>query len=68
MSVRLYGGAHIAEVLGVSPSALANWRRRYEDTPAPTHEVIDGMPLWNDRGLVEWVGWHTAHLRASRAS
>jgi hypothetical protein len=53
----LYGGAHVADHLGVSAQVVANWRRRYDDTPAPNYEVVDGMPLWDSEGLAEWTLW-----------
>lgn len=62
MSVVLYGGSHVADELGVTKQTVANWRRRYDDTPAPTHEVADFMPLWDESGLQSWRTWYHGHL------
>lgn len=64
MTTTLYGGKHVADHLGVSPQTVANWRRRYTNTPTPTHEVIDGMPLWDSRGLQQWKRWAKTKGRA----
>ena len=57
MTDLLYGGKHVADALGVTNQALCNWRSRYDDTPPPTHQVIDGMPLWDESGLEAWRAW-----------
>ncbi len=63
-AVVLYGSSHIADLLGVTKAAVCNWRSRYDDTPPPTHEVVDKMPLWDATGLAAWVAWR--EIRMSR--
>ena len=34
--------SQIAELAGVGPSAVSNWRKRFDDFPAPVGTVPDG--------------------------
>jgi archaellum biogenesis ATPase FlaH len=53
-SNRLLGLYEISELAGVNPSAVANWRRRFKDFPAPIAELKSG-PVFQE-GLVRlWL-------------
>ncbi len=53
-SDELYGIYEIAEMAGVTRAAVANWRKRFRDFPAPVKELRSG-PVF-DRGQVrQWL-------------
>lgn len=52
---RVYNAPDIASTLGVAPTTMANWMRKYPDrVPAPTHQ-IGGKAHWDD--LQPWHDW-----------
>lgn len=54
MSQDLIGLHEIAEMGGVRPSAVANWRRRYADFPAPSAELSSG-PVFEREHIQRWL-------------
>ncbi len=55
----LVGAAEIAARLGLAvPQTVHDWRRRYEDFPAPVAELKMGL-VWS---------WRDVHLWAERTS
>ncbi len=54
MSQDLIGLHEIAEMGGVRPSAVANWRRRYADFPAPSADLSSG-PVFAREHIQRWL-------------
>jgi hypothetical protein len=50
----LIGIYEIAEIANVSPSAVANWRKRFPDFPAPIVELKSG-PVFGDNQVKLWL-------------
>ena len=50
----LIGLREIAELGGVRPSAVANWRRRHADFPAPSAELSSG-PVFDRENIQRWL-------------
>jgi Z1 domain len=50
----LIGIYEIAELANVSPSAVANWRRRFSDFPAPLAELKSG-PVFGESQIKLWL-------------
>ncbi len=50
----LIGIYEIAEMANVSPSAVANWRRRFPDFPAPLAELKSG-PVFGESQIKLWL-------------
>src|SRR3989338_7822869 len=50
----LIGLFEIAEMANVSPSAVANWRKRYPDFPVPLAELKSG-PVFADNQVKLWL-------------
>lgn len=50
----LIGIYEIAELANVSPSAVANWRRRFPDFPPPLAELKSG-PVFGDAQIKLWL-------------
>ncbi|MFE2565898.1 N-6 DNA methylase [Streptomyces mirabilis] len=48
-------GAEIARLAGVTRAAVSNWRRRYEDFPAPTSRGVNS-PLFDLAEVQAWLG------------
>jgi hypothetical protein len=46
----------IAEIAGVRPSAVCNWKNRYPDFPAPVAE-IHGIELYHLPAMLDWLRW-----------
>lgn len=45
----------IADALGVKPSAVSNWRSRYQDFPEPITSVArEHTPLWLKGDIAAW--------------
>src|SRR5688572_22492773 len=53
--------SQIAELADVSPSAVSNWRRRFDDFPQPIQSTADGKDVF---GLAEVQRWLRDHGRA----
>lgn len=47
-------GIEIAELAGVTPSAVSNWRKRHADFPLPLVELRTG-PLWARADIEAWI-------------
>lgn len=45
----------IAELAQVSRPAVSNWRKRYEDFPAPVDESTPRKPLFEAEAVVSWL-------------
>jgi hypothetical protein len=50
----LLGIYEIAEIAGVNPSAVANWRRRFPDFPSPVAELKSG-PVFHATQINLWL-------------
>jgi ATP:corrinoid adenosyltransferase len=50
----LIGIYEIAEIANVSPSAVANWRKRFSDFPAPLAELKSG-PVFGESTVKIWL-------------
>ena len=50
----LLGLAEVAELAGVSPQAVANWKTRYRNFPNPI-TVLKGGPVWRREDIVAWL-------------
>lgn len=53
-NTRLLGLYEIAEIANVNPSAVANWRRRFSDFPAPIVELKSG-PVFHEAQVRHWL-------------
>lgn len=54
MTETLIGVYEIAELANVSPSAVANWRKRFADFPAPLVELKSG-PVFSENQIKLWL-------------
>src|SRR5712691_9815032 len=50
----LIGLYEIAEMANVSPSAVANWRKRFTDFPTPLAELKSG-PVFGESEIKRWL-------------
>ncbi|ELS00941.1 ATPase involved in chromosome partitioning [Xenococcus sp. PCC 7305] len=50
----LIGLCEIANIAGVSPSAVGNWRKRYSDFPIPVKQLKSG-PVFEQRQISYWL-------------
>lgn len=53
-SAKLLGIYEISQLAGVNPSAVANWRRRFKDFPAPVAELKSG-PVFYEIQIRAWL-------------
>jgi len=54
MTESLIGVYEVAELANVSPSAVANWRKRFPDFPAPLAELKSG-PVYSESKIRRWL-------------
>jgi chromosome partitioning protein len=54
MTESLFGVFEIAELANVSPSAVANWRKRFPDFPPPLAELKSG-PVFSESEVKLWL-------------
>lgn len=59
MAETLIGVFEIAELANVSPSAVANWRKRFPDFPAPLAELKSG-PVFAESQVKLWLARRAA--------
>ena len=59
MTESLIGVFEIAELANVSPSAVANWRKRFSDFPAPLAELKSG-PVYAESKVKLWLAKRAA--------
>lgn len=59
MPESLIGLFEIAELSNVSPSAVANWRKRFSDFPAPLAELKSG-PVFSESQVKLWLAMRQA--------
>ena len=52
--IKLLGLYEIAEMAGVNPSAVSNWRRRFSDFPTPVVELKSG-PVFQENQVRLWL-------------
>lgn len=52
--IKLLGLYEIAEIAGVNPSAVANWRRRFADFPSPVVDLKSG-PVFQESQVRLWL-------------
>jgi hypothetical protein len=50
--------SQIAELAQVGPSAVSNWRRRFDDFPPPVHAVPGGRDLFELPDVERWLKKH----------
>jgi predicted DNA-binding transcriptional regulator AlpA len=63
----LLAASDIAELCGMSPSAISNYRARANvrlPLPAPAH-IVRGRPLWRAEDIRAWLRLRLEHARAS---
>lgn len=54
MSETLIGVYEISELANVSPSAVANWRKRFQDFPSPLADLKSG-PVFSENQVKLWL-------------
>ncbi|HEY6344999.1 MAG TPA: Z1 domain-containing protein [Bryobacteraceae bacterium] len=59
MGEALIGVFEIAEIANVSPSAVANWRKRFPDFPGPLAELKSG-PVFSESDVKLWLARRAA--------
>lgn len=47
----------IARLVGVTRSAVSNWRKRYDDFPKPIH-TYSGVPVFDRAEVLHWLAVH----------
>ena len=50
--------SQIAELAGVGPSAVSNWRKRFDDFPQPVETAAGGSDLFPLTQVEDWLGRH----------
>ncbi len=60
MTESLIGVFEVAELANVSPSAVANWRKRFPDFPAPLVELKSG-PVFSENQVKLWLARRQAN-------
>src|ERR1041384_5059812 len=50
--------SQIAELAGKSPSAVGNWRRRFDDFPQPVETTAGGRDLFPLLQVEDWLRAH----------
>jgi hypothetical protein len=55
---RLVGASEVAQIAGVQPSAVSNWRKRYPDFPAPAGTAASGGDLFHLSAIETWLRAH----------
>ncbi len=50
--------SQIADLAGVRPSAVSNWRRRHKDFPSPSRKTEGGRDLFYLAEVQEWLSEH----------
>lgn len=58
MPQTIYGAADVARLLRVTNAAVSNYQKRYDDTPKPACQTVDGRYFWTLEGMREWHEWH----------
>src|SRR5258708_3525807 len=56
----LIGVYEVAELAGVSPSAVANWRKRFSDFPFPLADLNSG-PVFGESEIKIWLARRQAN-------
>lgn len=64
----IYGCADVAQLLRVTPSAVSNYRSRFDDTPAPAYLTTSGRPYWTVEGMAAWQSWRDARQKDVRVT
>jgi len=59
MAESMIGIFEIAELANVSPSAVANWRKRFSEFPAPLVELKSG-PVFSESSIRLWLAMRQA--------
>jgi chromosome partitioning protein len=62
----LLGLSEVADLFGVTRQAIANWRSRRKDFPAPTADLKSG-PIWTRSDLVRWAANNSIDIRKTSA-
>jgi N-6 DNA Methylase len=57
----------IAELAGVRPSAVSNWRRRFNDFPHPTASAAGGRDLFSLADVETWLARHNRLAEAKES-
>jgi N-6 DNA Methylase len=63
----LLNASQIAELAEVGPSAVSNWRKRFDDFPEPVHKDPGGRDLFELGGIEAWLKKHD-RLQGERRS
>jgi hypothetical protein len=59
--------SQIAELAGVRPSAVSNWRRRFDDFPRPTASATGGRDLFLLADVEVWLARHNRLAEAKES-
>jgi len=54
MAVHLAGPAEIAELLGIKPNTINQWKVRHSDFPIPVRKLRSGE-IWDIREVHAWA-------------
>lgn len=60
---QLMGTKEIAEMLGISTSAVTNYQSRYDDFPKP-YTVLAATPVFIAQNIIEWAEKHCRNYKA----
>jgi hypothetical protein len=58
--------SQIAELAGVGPSAVSNWRRRFDDFPTPSGVTADAKDLFDLFAVRQWLESHDRPVAGRR--
>lgn len=58
--------SQVAELAGVGPSAVSNWRRRFDDFPEPVGASADGKDLFELSTVQRWLDDHGRSIPEQR--
>jgi hypothetical protein len=63
--VRLLNSTEVAKIMGVTPSALSNWKSRDKTGRLPMPDFVVGhSPLWYPETIKEFLGAQWAEVEA----
>lgn len=60
---QLMGTKEIAEMFGISTSAVTNYQSRYDDFPKP-YTVLAATPVFIQQNIIEWAEKHSRNYKA----
>src|SRR5689334_12570066 len=57
VEIKMVGLAEVAELAGVTPAAVSNWRTRFDDFPQPLAALRSG-PVFDESHIRRWLRNH----------